>query len=235
MPTVSEMWEHIATHCVADYLQSFTLKSGDDFLSFFQLNELLHAVTFPSLEILEIHGNQAVPTTTIRPDLNGALLAFIRRSSCPLDRLKLHQVPLSKNGLAEVFVLLRSLRRLEIDAFKVAMPGSPLGIDFLRGLAYPDNSNGIRSLPRLSRLSLSCSLEESEFNKLADVLESRRAAFDYPYGQVSPLESVNLHIKAEGEFPDDFNSRLRILASGGMKIQINGENLKEINLEMQNS
>ena len=233
MPTVSETWGPMATHCVADHLQSFILKSGDHFLSLFQLIELLRSVTFPSLEILEIHGNQVASTTRVRFHLDGALLASIRRSNCPLDRLKLHHVPLRKGGLAEVFVLLRSLRCLEIDAFKVAAPGSPLDTDFLRGLVYPDNSNGVRSLPRLRRLSLSCSLEESGFNMLADVLESRRAAFDYPHGQVSPLESVNLHIKGVREFPDDFNSRLRILASGGMKIRINGENPEEINTEMQ--
>jgi len=232
VPTLSDAWEPKATHCVAEHLQSFTLKSGKAPTTSFSLIELLHSITFPSLEILEIHGIQAV---AFRHDINGALLAAIRRSSCPLDRLKLHRIPLRKGGLAEVFVLLRSLRCLDIDAFNVAAPGLPLDIDFLRGLAYPDNSNGVRSLPCLSHLSLSCSLEESEFDKLTDVLESRRAAFDYPHGQVSPLKSVDLYIKGGGKFPDNFNSRLRVLASGGMKIQINGENLKKINSEMQRS
>lgn len=224
----------MATHCVADHLQSLTLISATPFLSISMLTDILHSVTFPSLKILEIHGCQIGSNTTIR-DFDGALLAFILRSTCPLDCLKLHEVPLSKDGLVEVFVLLRSLHCLEIDGFNATSPGSRLGIDFLRGLAYPDNNNGVRSLPRLNRFSLSCSLEESEFGKLADVLESRRAPFDDPHGQVVPLESVNLHMKSRGELPDNFNSRLRILASSGMKIQINGENLKEINSETQRS
>lgn len=204
----------MATHCVADHLQSLTLISATPFLSISMLTDILHSVTFPSLKILEIHGCQIGSNTTIR-DFDGALLAFILRSTCPLDCLKLHEVPLSKDGLVEVFVLLRSLHCLEIDGFNATSPGSRLGIDFLRGLAYPDNNNGVRSLPRLNRFSLSCSLEESEF--------------------VVPLESVNLHMKSRGELPDNFNSRLRILASSGMKIQINGENLKEINSETQRS
>jgi len=218
---------------VAEHLQSFTLKSEKNFFSLYSLARLLDSTTFPSLDVLEVHGVQAVNPNEFEfiPDIDRALLTAIRRSNCSVDRLKLVNVPFSEGGLVKIIVLLRSLRCLEIDALNTP---SPLGLDFLSELVCSDGRIGVNNVPRLGHLRLVCGLgteTESEFNKLADVLESRRAAFTYPHGQILPLESVSLHVTEWGEYPNDFIARLRILSFGGMKIQINGEDLIGMDLE----
>ena len=218
---------------VAEHLQSFTLRSEKNFFSLHSLAQLLDSTTFPSLDVLEVHGTPPVNPNEFHftPNIGRALPAAIRRSNCSIDRLKLVHLPLSDRDLVEIIVLLGSLRYLEIDALNTP---SPLGIDFLSELVFSDGRKGASNLPRLGHLRLACGLvkeTESEFNKLADVLESRRAAFTYAHGQVLPLESVSLHVTEWGEYPSDFIARLRILSSGGMKIRLNGEDLIGMNFE----
>lgn len=216
---------------VAEHLQSFTLKSEENF-SLHSLARLLDSTTFPTLDVLEIHGPQPLKPSEFEfiPDIDRALFSVIQRSNCSIDRLKLVHVPFSESGLVAIIVSLGSLRYLEIDALNT----SPLGLDFLGALVSDGRLKGSNNLPRLGHLRLACDLEketESEFEKLADVLESRRAAFTYSYGEVLPLESVSLHVTEWGEYPSDLIARLRILSSGGMKIQINGEDLIGMNFE----
>ncbi|KIK02698.1 hypothetical protein K443DRAFT_677419 [Laccaria amethystina LaAM-08-1] len=220
---------------VAEHLQSFTLKSENNLFSLRSLGQLLDSTTLPSLDTLEVHGTQALRNPNefeFIPNMDRALLDAIRRSNCFLDRLKLFHVPFSEGGLIATIALLPSLRCLEIDALNTP---SPLGLHFLSELVYYDGRKGFINVPRLSHLRLAGGLEEeteSEFNKLAEALESRRAAFTYQHGQVLPLESVSLHVTEWGEYPNDFIARLRILSSGGMKIRINGEDLIGTNFEM---
>lgn len=198
------------------------------------LRGLLHGLTCPELEILDIrlHG----PRAWSQPHV----VAFLRRSECKLATLRLKNVVLTDSNLKEILNLCPTLTTLVVTEPFNPEIRSHIPIithDIVSALTFahlvpPLDGSGDEVdepgslLPKLQHLELSGGVSFS-LKALLKLLESRTTVMEI--GEETTLKSVYVraHIIDEDE---DVIARLREIRRGGLKmlIEVGQEDIKDI-------
>lgn len=188
-----------------------------------QLSTIFLNITLPHLTSLSlVHTYSSIVESV--PWSQKFFAAFLHRSSCPLQTLRLESILLSATALVDTLALMPTLTTLKIHE-QPDDSSSPVEIitdAFLQSLTINHTVECIPLLPRLAHLEFQASHRFHDALFL-DMLESR---FPFPDlhplsgGAVAILQSVALHLTRGGTFDPECRARLLRLSKAGLSVTL---------------
>lgn len=185
------------------------------------LPEILDFITAPSLRVLQIIDVDKSFSAT-SPEI--PLQAFLLRSSCNLQRLRLHQLVIPDHQVISALRYLPTLTDLEIvDGWKYSARPNDTAIfttAFFEALTLSGDENP-PMIPSLQRIAFEGALGAAERGALLDMVDSR---WDKVHdGAASQIEYVWVIWWTEDSLPDDMQARVASWNQNGLDITISVE------------